>query len=92
MEEINNFQQETDESLFRAWERFKELLMKCPQHYLTDMQEGAIPSKTAADAKIAIHKMAEYSQKWYNGTSSRTRSTETSDRLAAIQAQLNNLG
>ncbi|GKF74634.1 hypothetical protein Tco_0220966 [Tanacetum coccineum] len=37
MEEINNFQQEPDESLFRAWERFKELLMKCPQHYLTDM-------------------------------------------------------
>ncbi|GJR99561.1 hypothetical protein Tco_0316070 [Tanacetum coccineum] len=33
---------------------------------------GAIPSKTAADAK--------------------TRSTETSDGLAAIQAQLNNLG
>ncbi|GKD03949.1 putative ribonuclease H-like domain-containing protein, partial [Tanacetum coccineum] len=40
MEEINNFQQEPDESLFRAWEGFKELLMKCPQHYLTDMQEG----------------------------------------------------
>ncbi|GJV40309.1 retrovirus-related pol polyprotein from transposon TNT 1-94 [Tanacetum coccineum] len=39
MEEINNFQQEADESLFRTWERFKELLMKCPQHYLTDMQE-----------------------------------------------------
>ncbi|GKA96125.1 DNA-directed DNA polymerase [Tanacetum coccineum] len=36
--------------------------------------------------------MAEYSQKWHNGTSSRTRSTETSDGLAAIQAQLNNLG
>nr|GEX68078.1 hypothetical protein [Tanacetum cinerariifolium] len=28
MEEINNFQQESDESLFRAWERFKELLIK----------------------------------------------------------------
>ncbi|GJV42906.1 retrovirus-related pol polyprotein from transposon TNT 1-94 [Tanacetum coccineum] len=39
MEEINNFQHEHDESLFRAWERFKELLMKCPQHYLIDMQE-----------------------------------------------------
>ncbi|GKF19964.1 retrovirus-related pol polyprotein from transposon TNT 1-94, partial [Tanacetum coccineum] len=39
IEEINNFQQEPDESLFRAWERFKELLMKCPQHYLTDIQE-----------------------------------------------------
>ncbi|GJW87081.1 retrovirus-related pol polyprotein from transposon TNT 1-94 [Tanacetum coccineum] len=35
--------------------------------------------------------MAEYSQKWHNGTS-RTRSTETSDGLAAIQAQLNSLG
>ncbi|GJZ87263.1 hypothetical protein Tco_0658873 [Tanacetum coccineum] len=35
--------------------------------------------------------MAEYSQKWHNGTS-RGRSTETSDGIAAIQAQLNNLG
>ncbi|GJX51836.1 hypothetical protein Tco_0278681 [Tanacetum coccineum] len=32
-------EEEPDESLFHAWERFKELLMKCPQHYLTDMQE-----------------------------------------------------
>ncbi|GJX39523.1 hypothetical protein Tco_0252826 [Tanacetum coccineum] len=52
---------------------------------------GAIPSKTTADAKVVIQKMAEYSQKWHNGTS-RARSTETSDGLAAIQAQLNNLG
>ncbi|GKF12688.1 reverse transcriptase domain-containing protein, partial [Tanacetum coccineum] len=78
--EINNFQQEPDENLYQAWERFKELLMKCPQHYLTEMHEvvlfyngldvptrqildsrGAIPSKTAADAKIAIQEMAEYS-------------------------------
>ncbi|GJT61572.1 hypothetical protein Tco_1005105 [Tanacetum coccineum] len=85
--------------------------MKCPQHYLTDMQEvilfynwldvptqqildskGAIPSKTTDDAKIAIQEMAEYSQKLHNGTSLRTRSTKTSDVLAAIQAQLNNLG
>ncbi|GKA99036.1 hypothetical protein Tco_0826973 [Tanacetum coccineum] len=51
----------------------------------------AIPSKTAADAKVAIQEMAEYSQKWHNGTS-RSRSTKTSDGLAAIQAQLNNLG
>ncbi|GJX22621.1 hypothetical protein Tco_0227066 [Tanacetum coccineum] len=35
--------------------------------------------------------MSEYSQKWHNGTS-RLRSTKTSDGLAAIQAQLNNLG
>ncbi|GJT08942.1 hypothetical protein Tco_0843404 [Tanacetum coccineum] len=78
---LRAFLQEPDESLFRAWERFKELLMKCPQHYLTNMQEvilfyngldvptrqildskGTIPAKTAADAKIAIQEMAEYSQ------------------------------
>ncbi|GJU60362.1 DNA-directed DNA polymerase [Tanacetum coccineum] len=52
---------------------------------------GVVPSKTAADAKKAIQEMAEYSPKWHNGTS-RGRSTETSDGLAAIQAQLNNLG
>ncbi|GJY61149.1 hypothetical protein Tco_0461806 [Tanacetum coccineum] len=81
--------EEPDESLFRAWERFKELLMKYPQHYLTDMQEvilfyngldvptrqildsrGVIPTKTAADAKVSIQEKAEYSQIWYNGTSS----------------------
>ncbi|GKD90141.1 hypothetical protein Tco_1365648 [Tanacetum coccineum] len=52
----------------------------------------AIPSKTTTDAKIAIQEMAEYSQKWHNGTSSGTKSTETSDGLVAIQTQLNNLG
>ncbi|GJR14360.1 DNA-directed DNA polymerase [Tanacetum coccineum] len=52
---------------------------------------GAIPLKTAADAKIAIQEMDEYSKKWRNGTS-RSRSTETSDGLVAIQAQHNNLG
>ncbi|GJU45971.1 hypothetical protein Tco_1203237 [Tanacetum coccineum] len=51
----------------------------------------AIPTMIAVDAKKAIQEMAEYSQKWHNGTS-RGRSTETSDGLAAIQAQLNNLG
>ncbi|GJT49884.1 homeodomain-like protein [Tanacetum coccineum] len=48
--------QESDETLFQAWECFKELLMKCPQHYLTKMQE------TAEDAKNVIQEMEEYSQ------------------------------
>ncbi|GKC59954.1 hypothetical protein Tco_1087552 [Tanacetum coccineum] len=52
---------------------------------------GVVPTKTAADAKKAIQEMAEYSQKWHNKIS-RGRSIETSDGLAAIQAQLNNLG
>ncbi|GKD00265.1 hypothetical protein Tco_1170539, partial [Tanacetum coccineum] len=51
---------------------------------------GIIPTMTVADAKTDIQEMKEYSQKWHNGTS-RGKSTVTSDRLAAIQAQLNNL-
>nr|GEU61315.1 hypothetical protein [Tanacetum cinerariifolium] len=37
MKEINNFPQEPDETLYNARERFKELLLKCPQYYSTDM-------------------------------------------------------
>ncbi|GJW46347.1 hypothetical protein Tco_0077993 [Tanacetum coccineum] len=39
MKEINNIQHKPDETLYQAWERFKELFMKCPQHYLTEMQK-----------------------------------------------------
>ncbi|GJR61982.1 sieve element occlusion B-like protein [Tanacetum coccineum] len=38
--------------------------------------KGAIPTKTVADAKIALQEMAEYSQKWHNGTSSKARINE----------------
>ncbi|GJW58984.1 hypothetical protein Tco_0105715 [Tanacetum coccineum] len=61
MEEINNFQQEPDENLYQAWERFKELLMKCPQHYLMEMQEVilfynglGIPTRQILDSRGAI--------------------------------------
>ncbi|GKE18647.1 hypothetical protein Tco_1426224 [Tanacetum coccineum] len=64
--------------------------LEVPTRQILD-SKAAIPTKTAADAKVAIQEMAEYSQKWHNGTS-KTRSTETFDGLAAIQAQLNNLG
>ncbi|GKE56046.1 reverse transcriptase domain-containing protein [Tanacetum coccineum] len=101
MEEINNFSQEPDENLYQAWEQFKELLMKCPQHYLTDMQEvvlfyngldvptrqilnsrGAIPSKTAADVKVAIQEMAEYSQ---NGTTKHLGPEKVNEKVYAAQ-------
>ncbi|GKG51965.1 hypothetical protein Tco_0544603 [Tanacetum coccineum] len=49
------------------------------------VSKGAIPSKTVADAKVAIQEMVEYSQKWHNVTS-RSRSTKTSNGLAAILA------
>ncbi|GKD84468.1 hypothetical protein Tco_1355622, partial [Tanacetum coccineum] len=111
MEEINNFQQESHETLYQAWERFKDMLLRCPQYYLTKMQEvvlfykalnvhtrqildskGVIPSMKAADAKKEIQEMVDHLQKWHDGISTRSRSNDTSDGLAAIQAQLSNLG
>ncbi|GKA61891.1 hypothetical protein Tco_0761410 [Tanacetum coccineum] len=64
--------------------------LEVPTRQILD-SKGVIPTKIAADAKTTIQEMAEYSQKGHNETS-RTRSTKTSDGLAAIQAQLNNLG
>ncbi|GJW04412.1 retrovirus-related pol polyprotein from transposon TNT 1-94 [Tanacetum coccineum] len=64
MEEINNFQQEPDETLYQAWEPFKELLLRCPQHYLTDMQEVIlfykgldVPTRQILDSKGVIPSM-----------------------------------
>nr|GEZ35418.1 hypothetical protein [Tanacetum cinerariifolium] len=54
--------------------------------------KGVISFMKATNAKKAIQEMVDYSQKWHNGTSTRCRSTETFDGLAAIKVQLNNLG
>nr|GEV34186.1 hypothetical protein [Tanacetum cinerariifolium] len=48
--------------------------------------KGAIPSKTAADAKVAIQEMAEYSQKRHNGTS---RSRRASVSVIPLSTYLN---
>ncbi|GJZ44635.1 hypothetical protein Tco_0591890 [Tanacetum coccineum] len=74
----------------------EEVILFCNEPNVPTRQildsKGVIPTKTVADAKFAIQEMAEYSQKWHNMTSSKARKTETSNGLAAIQAQLNNLG
>ncbi|GJY56700.1 hypothetical protein Tco_0455815 [Tanacetum coccineum] len=57
-----------------------------------DVPTRQILDSKVANARIAIQEMAKHSQKWHNGTSTRCRSTKTSDGLATIQAQLNNLG
>ncbi|GJY35603.1 hypothetical protein Tco_0420981 [Tanacetum coccineum] len=46
-----------------------------------DGLKSAIPSKTAADAKVAIQEMVEYSQKWHNGISRSRRPHSTKDFL-----------
>ncbi|GJS44830.1 hypothetical protein Tco_0594951 [Tanacetum coccineum] len=54
--------------------------------------KGVMPYMNATEAKKAIQDLADYSQKWHNGMSTKTRSTDTFDGLAAIQAELNNIG
>nr|GFC30024.1 hypothetical protein [Tanacetum cinerariifolium] len=34
LKEIRNFKQEVDEPLYRSWERYSDLLYRCPQHDL----------------------------------------------------------
>ncbi|GJZ09223.1 ribonuclease H-like domain-containing protein [Tanacetum coccineum] len=39
LEEICNFKQEMDETLYHAWERYSDLLYRCPQHDLNCQQK-----------------------------------------------------
>ncbi|GJT82043.1 hypothetical protein Tco_1056385 [Tanacetum coccineum] len=39
LEEIHNFKQESDETLYEAWERYNDLLYKCPTHDLNIHQK-----------------------------------------------------
>ncbi|GJZ96491.1 hypothetical protein Tco_0668825 [Tanacetum coccineum] len=91
MEEINKFQKEPDETIYQAWERFKELLMNCPQHYLTEMQEVIlfyngldVPTRQILDSRGVVPTKTAADAK-------KAIQEMTFDRLAAIQAQLNNL-
>ena len=38
--EIISFKQKEDESLFTAWERFKQLLRRCPMHGIENDSDG----------------------------------------------------
>ncbi|GKF12683.1 hypothetical protein Tco_0050609 [Tanacetum coccineum] len=112
LEDIHNFKQESDESLYQAWEQYNDLLYKFLTHdinnhqkvnifykglstmnrQLLDSQEP-IPGMTPTQALTAIQTMADHSQKWHDGTSSRNiSSSSNTDGLAAIVSKLDNLG
>ncbi|GKC21198.1 hypothetical protein Tco_1023348 [Tanacetum coccineum] len=89
LEDIHNFKQECDESLYQAWERYNDLLYKYPTHDINNHQKGPIPEMTPTQALTAI----QDSQKWHDGTSSRSLSSSSNtDGLAAIVSKLYNLG
>ncbi|GJX88009.1 reverse transcriptase domain-containing protein [Tanacetum coccineum] len=58
LEEIRNFEQEVDEPLYRAWERYSDLLYRCPYHDLNSQQRVHIfytglyiPTRIMLDSK-----------------------------------------
>ncbi|GKA45438.1 integrase, catalytic region, zinc finger, CCHC-type containing protein [Tanacetum coccineum] len=58
LEEIHNFKQEVDKPLYRAWERYSNLLYRCPQHDLNSQQRVHIfytrlyiPTRIMLDSK-----------------------------------------
>ncbi|GJU21701.1 hypothetical protein Tco_1155043 [Tanacetum coccineum] len=57
------------------------------------VSQGPIPGMTPTQALTAIQSMADHSQKWHEGTSSRNISSNSNtDGLAAIVSKLDNLG
>ncbi|GJT66897.1 reverse transcriptase domain-containing protein [Tanacetum coccineum] len=107
LEDIHNFKQEGDESLYQAWERYNDLLYKCPSHQKVNIfykglstmnhqlldSQGLIPEMRHAEALTAIQTIADHSQKWHDDTTSRNiRSRSSKDGLAALVNKLDNLG
>ncbi|GJY26641.1 hypothetical protein Tco_0401367 [Tanacetum coccineum] len=88
IEDIHNFKQEGDESLYQAWEWYNNLLYKCPTHDINSHQKIR-----PDESLIAIQTMADHSQKWHDGSTSRNiESSSSKDGLAALVNKLDNLG
>ncbi|GJZ54143.1 putative reverse transcriptase domain-containing protein [Tanacetum coccineum] len=73
------------------WIRNETTGLDVPTRRILD-SKGVVPKINATDAKKAIQEMVDHSKKWHNGKSTRCKSNDTFDGLAAIQTQLNNLG
>ncbi|GKE85092.1 putative reverse transcriptase domain-containing protein, partial [Tanacetum coccineum] len=84
---------QTDGQSERTIQTLEDMLRACVLDFggSWDVHFSVAGTKVTTIGSTTIQEMAEYSHKWHNRTSSRTRSTKTSDGLAAIQAQLNNL-
>ncbi|GJY91038.1 hypothetical protein Tco_0506234 [Tanacetum coccineum] len=111
LKEIHNFKQEGDETLYQAWERYNDLLYKCPTHEINSHQkvnifyngirtmnhqlhdsQGPIPGMTPAQALTAIQTMADHSQKWHDGSSSKNKESSINSKgITAIVNKLENI-
>ncbi|GJV02363.1 hypothetical protein Tco_1335932 [Tanacetum coccineum] len=69
------------------------ILMGFDLRKIVTYYNAPIPGMTPTQALTAIQTMADHSQKWHDGTSSRNLSSSSNtDGLAAIISKLDNLG
>ncbi|GJV75253.1 hypothetical protein Tco_1506837 [Tanacetum coccineum] len=62
-----------DETLYHAWERYNDLLFRCPQHKSEQLSE--------AQALKLIQVMADHSHNWYDGETTRENINDSSDNV-----------
>ncbi|GKB28106.1 ribonuclease H-like domain-containing protein, partial [Tanacetum coccineum] len=79
LKEIRNFKQEMCETLYQAWERYNDLLFKCPQHDLNNHQKVQI-FYTGLD--ISTY----HSHNWYDETTPRKKINDSPNNVDTIQA------
>ncbi|GJZ62220.1 hypothetical protein Tco_0618357 [Tanacetum coccineum] len=80
--------------LFSDHESMQEVILfykglDVPTRQILDSKEGVLKI-SAPDAKKSIQEMVDYSQKWHDGTFTRSKSSNTSDGLLLFQAQIEN--
>ncbi|GJU40434.1 hypothetical protein Tco_1193391 [Tanacetum coccineum] len=54
LEEIHNFKQEGDETLYQAWERYNDLVYKCPTHDINSHQKQKYIESSSHSEGIAV--------------------------------------
>ncbi|GJS51255.1 reverse transcriptase domain-containing protein [Tanacetum coccineum] len=79
LEDIHNFKQEGDESLYQAWERYNDLLYKCPTYDINSHQKGPNSEMTPAQALTVIQTMADHFAKWHDKTTSKNWKHSSND-------------
>ncbi|GJY96206.1 zinc knuckle CX2CX4HX4C containing protein [Tanacetum coccineum] len=112
LEEIRNFKQEGDKTLYQAWEWYNDILYRFPTHDINNHHkvnifynglgalnrqlldsQGPVPGMKPVQALMMIQTMADHSQKWHDGSSSRNiEINSNSEGIAAIVNKLENLG
>ncbi|GJS13003.1 putative reverse transcriptase domain-containing protein [Tanacetum coccineum] len=68
LEDIHNFKQEIDESLYQAWEWFNDLLYKCPTHDINSHQKESYEEIAYRCSLITLETNRELREECHGGS------------------------